>query len=217
MTTQTLVRIGSFALIVAGVLGIGYGLIAPDETAAGVFQHPNYVIGNLLNTFRWLLVTFGLVAIYLRQGDRSRTLNLIAFIVSFVAMVMTVGLDVDKTLILPYLASVNPSITSVANFAQNMPVMLQPYLMVLMIGLLLHLVGPILLGAAIVRSGVLPKLAGWLIIIANVFSYGNLFGVNILHVIGVIGIGAADIWLGFAIRSTQASEVPTSLQAQPAK
>lgn len=216
MTTQTLVRIGSIALILAGVLGIGYALIAPDETVVGVFQHPNYVLGNTLNTIRWLFVTFGLVAIYLRQGDRSRTLNLVAFVVSFVAIVMTVGLDVDKTFILPYLASVNPVITSVANFAQNMPSMLQPYLMILMLGLLLHLIGPILLGAAVLRSGVFPKLAGWLIIVANVLSYGNLFGVNFLHVIGVIGIGVADIWLGIVLRSVQ-PETSAAMQAQPAR
>jgi hypothetical protein len=218
MTTQTLIRIGSFALIAAGVLGIGYGLIAPDETAAGVFQQPTYVLGNTLNALRWILVTFGLVALYLRQGDRSRTLNLAAFLVAFVAMILTVGLDIDKTFILPYLASVNPSITSVANFAQNMPALLQPYLMILMLGLLLHLVGPILLGAAIVRSGVFPALAGWLIILANVLSYGNLFGVNILHVIGVLGVGVADIWLGLALRERQTSaETTSAMQVQSAK
>ena len=216
MTTQTLVRIGSFTLIAAGVLGIGYVLVAPDETVAGVFQNPNYVLGNSLNALRWLLVTFGLVAIYLRQGERSRLLNLIAFLVAFVAMVMTMGLDVDKTFILPYLASVNPTITSVANFAQNMPAVLQPYLSILMLGLLLHLVGPILVGTAIVRSGVLPKLAGWLMIVANILSYGNLFGVNILHVVGVLGVGAAHIWLGFALFSTRADDA-LSMQMQTAK
>jgi hypothetical protein len=215
---KTLIQIGSIALMAAGILGIGYAFLAPDETVAGVFQQRTYVLGNALNTLRWILVTFGLVALYLRQGERSRTLNLVAFLVTFVAMIVTVGLDVDKTFILPYLASVNPSITSVANFAQNMPAMLQPYLMVLMLGLLLHLIGPILLGAAVVRSGVFPALAGWLIIIANILSYGNLFGINILHVIGVIGVGVADIWLGWALRTTETNEgVAASMHVHAAK
>lgn len=213
MSSQTLIRIGSVALIGAGALAVGYALIAPDETVAGVFQHPNFVLGNLLNTLRWMLMTFGLVALYLRQGHRSRALNLAAFLVSFVAIVLTVGLDIDKTFILPYLASVTPAITSLANFAANMPPMLQPYLMVLLAGLLLHLVGLIMTGAAIIRSGVLPQGAGGLLIVGTVLSYGNLFGVGFLHAAGVIGVGVALAWLGLALWSPQA-ETTVAMQPQ---
>jgi hypothetical protein len=157
-------------------------------------------------------MTFGIVALYLRLGDKHPTLNLAAFLSSFTAIVLTVGLDVDKTFILPYLASVTPAITSVANFAQNMPSALGPYLAVLMTGLLLHLIGLIMLGAAVVRSGILPKGSGWLLIVSTVLSYGSLFGVSILHVVGVIGVGLALVWLGLALRSAQ---VETSASSQP--
>lgn len=216
MPTQTLIRLGSLALIGAGVLAIGYALIAPDETVAGVFQHPNFVLGNILNTARWLLMTVGTVALYLRQGHRSRILNLAAFLISFVAIVLTVGLDIDKTFILPYLASLIPSITSVADFALNMPTALQPYLAVLMTGLFLHLVGLVVLGAAVVRSGVLPAWAGWLLIIGTVLSYGNMFGIGFLHTVGVIGVGVALAWLGVALWSPPA-EASAVVQAQFAK
>ncbi len=216
MPSQTLIRIGSIALIGAGALAVGYALIAPDETIAGVFQHPNFVIGNILNTARWLLMTMGLVALYLRQGHRSRALNLAAFLLSFVAIVLTVGLDIDKTFILPYLASVNPAVTSMTNFATNLPAMLQPYLMVLLAGLFLHLVGLIVQGVAIVRSGVLPVGAGWLLIVGTVLSYGSLFGINLLHTVGIIGVGVALAWLGVALWSPQA-ETSVTMQPQLAK
>lgn len=211
MTSQTLVRIGSIALIAAGAFAVGYALIAPDETAVGVFQHPNFVLGNVLNTARWMLMTVGIVALYLRLGDKHPALNLTAFVLSFNAMVLTVGLDIDKTFILPYLASLTPAITSMANFAQNMPAALGPYLAVLMTSLLLHLLGLILLGVAVIRSGVLPNRAGWLLIVGTVMSYGSLFGVSILHVAGVIGVGIALAWLGFRLQSSQA-EMSTSSQ-----
>ena len=216
MSSQTLIRIGSIALIGAGVLAVGYALIAPDETAPGVFQHPNFVTGNVLNTARWMLMAFGIVALYLRQGHQSRALNLTAFLISFVAIVLTVGLDIDKTLILPYLASGIPAITSVANFATHMPAALQPYLAVLMAGLLLHLVGLVVLGAAIVRSGVLPHWAGWLLIVGTVLSYGSLFGISMLHTIGVIVVGVALAWLGYALWA-QKNETAAALQPELAK
>jgi hypothetical protein len=213
MTAFTLIRIGRFALIGAGALAIGYALIAPDETAAGVFQHPRYVLGNALNTARWLLLTLGLVAVYLRQGHRSPRLNLAAFVTAFVAIVLTTGLDIDKTLILPYLASITPAITSMTNFATFMPSALQPYLAVLMSTLLLHLVGLILVGVAVVRAGVLPRWAGWLLIASTVLSYGNLFGLGWLHTFGVIGVGVALGWLGLALSAPQ-PEASGALQPQ---
>jgi hypothetical protein len=211
MTSQNIIRIGSIALIAAGVLAVGYALIAPDETVAGVFQHPNFVIGNVLNTLRWLLMTFGIIALYLRLGDKHPALNLAAFLSSFTAIVMTVGLDVDKTFILPYLTSLNPAITSMGDFAANMPAALGPYLVVLMTTLLLHLVGLIMLGVAVVRSGALPHWAGWILIVGTVMSYGSLFGMGILHTVGVIAVGIALAWLGFALRSSQV-EINTSSQ-----
>jgi hypothetical protein len=216
MTSQTLIRIGSFALVGAGVLAAGYGLIAPDETTPGVFQHPAYVLGNVLNTARWILMTFGLVALYLRQGHRRRALNLAAFLSSFIAIILTVGLDVDKTFILPYLASLTPAITSMADFAANMPAALQPYLAVLMSALLLHLVGLVLVGVAVVRSGVLPAWAGWLLIAGTVSSYGSLFGLGWLHTLGVIAVGAALAWLGVALWAPAVEPAP-ALQPQMAK
>jgi hypothetical protein len=212
MTAHTLVRIGSIALVGAGVLAAGYAIIAPDESVPGVFQQPDYVIGNVLNTVRWVLMTFGLVALYLRLGQRSPRLNLAAFLTSFVAIVLTVGLAIDKTFILPYLASVTPAITSVANFATNLPAALQPYLAVLMTGVLLHLLGLILVGMAVVRSAVLPRWAGWLLIAGTVLSYGNLFGIGWLHFIGVIGVGVALAWLGLALWAPQ---VEAGLARQP--
>jgi uncharacterized membrane protein YgdD (TMEM256/DUF423 family) len=216
MSSQTLIRLGSLALISAGVLAIGYALIAPDETAPGVFQHPNFVIGNVLNTVRWILMPFGLVALYLRQGHQKRALNLTAFVLSFVAIVLTVGLDIDKTFILPYMASLNPGTTSMADFASNMPTSLQPYLVVLMTSLALHLVGLILLGVAVVRSGVLPQWAGWLLIVGTVFSYGSLFGSNVAHTVGVVMVGIALAWLGAALWSRQ-SEASGTMQPLLAK
>jgi uncharacterized membrane protein YgdD (TMEM256/DUF423 family) len=216
MSSHTLIRIGGFALVGAGGLAIGYALIAPDETVAGVFQNPNFVVGNVLNTARWLLMTFGLIALYLRQAERSRALNLVAFLTSFVAIILTAGLDIDKTFTLPYIASLTPGITSMANFAPNMPAALQPYLAIHMTTLLLHLVGLILVGAAVVRSKVLPVWAGWLLILGTVLSYGNLFGIGLLHTVGVIGVGAASVWLGVALLAPQA-EASASLQPQLAK
>jgi hypothetical protein len=139
-----------------------------------------------------------------------------AFLLSFVAIVLTVGLDIDKTFILPGLASITPAVTSVANFAANMPAALQPYLAILMAGLLLHRVGLVVLGAAVVRAGVLPQWAGWLLMIGTVLGYGNLFGVGGLHTVGVIGVGVALAWLGAALWSPQA-EADVAMQPQMAK
>lgn len=203
MTTQTLIRWSSIALMLAALLSLGYAAIGPDENTAGVFSHPAYVAANLINVFRQGLLGLGAIGLALCLRGRLARLG---FLATFCAALLVVGLDVDKTFILPYLASVNPGITHVGNFAQHLPAMMQSYLLVFMVSLLLYLVGPILLGVAIWRSGALPRWAGAVLIAGNLLQYGNMFGVGILHNIGVAIFGIALGWLGYAIWQRVAEE-----------
>jgi hypothetical protein len=209
MTTRTLIRWSGAALVLAALLSLGYAVLGPDENTPGVFNHPNYVIANLLNTIRQGLLAFGVIGLGLSLRGK---LAVLGFLVMFFATLLVVGLDVDKTFILPYLASANPAITHVGNFAQNIPPMMQNYLLVFLIALGLYLVGPILLGIAILRSDTLPRWAGAVLIVSNIMQYGNMFGVAILHSIGVAVFGLALGWLGYALWARPAA---TNTIAQP--
>jgi hypothetical protein len=200
MTTQNLIRWSGAALMLAALLSLGYAVLGPDENTAGVFNHPNYVIANLLNTIRQGLLALGVIGLGLSLRGR---LAAVGFLVMFFGTVLVVGLDVDKTFILPYLATVNPSITHMGNFAQNMRPQMQNYMLVFLVTLLLYFVGPVLLGIAILRDSRLPRWLGVVLIIGNIMQYGNMFGVAILHSIGVAVFGLALGWLGYRLWAWQ--------------
>jgi hypothetical protein len=195
--------------MLAALLSLGYAVLGPDENTAGVFNHSNYVIANLLNTIRQGLLALGVIGLGLSLRGK---LAAAGFLVMFFGTVLVVGLDVDKTFILPYLATVNPSITHMGNFAQNVPPLMQNYMVVFLVALLLYFVGPLLLGIAIVRDSRLPRWLGVVLIVGNILQYGNMFGVAFLHSIGVAVFGLALGWLGYKLWAWQTT---TSTVTQP--
>ena len=156
MTSATLFRMGGLALLVALPLQIlGFVLHPPGERVVDVIQ-PAYGPAHLILFVSWLFAVLGLTGFYARQAERAGILGLIGFVATVFAAAYHFYLLLYEAYATVALAG-DPATKALVGD-----------------GPLAHgagALGPLgfasilafpLFGVAIVRAGVLPRLAGWL-------------------------------------------------------
>ncbi|NET35303.1 MAG: hypothetical protein F6K19_25290 [Cyanothece sp. SIO1E1] len=173
---------------------------------------PAWLISHNFHFLGACLILLGLVGLYARQMEKAGNLGLIAFMIALVGTAMFVGTGMLSAHLWPFIAIAAP------DFVQaNGPVFsLSPprYVDLLVTGVLL-IVGYVLMGIVTLRVGILPRMAAWLLIAGAVifnlppypiFSDLNIAGLPvpwILIVVGSLVFGAAFIWLGYALWSSE--------------
>src|SRR5215210_1334014 len=172
MSSRTLFRLSGLALMIALPLQIlGFVLHPPSEQVVDVLK-PLYGPVHLILFFSWMFALPGLIGLYARQANRAGILGLIGFAAVLFAAA-------DHFYLLLYEAYATPLLAqepATRSLIENGPLAhgagaLGP------LGFLGILAFP-LFGIACVRAGILPRLSGWLQIVAVLALFLGAFIVS---------------------------------------
>jgi hypothetical protein len=218
MSFTQLFRLSGMVLLLGAMVSVVAGVMTLflDISLSAL---PTTIQSPLWSTF-WsvafvgiVLVLLGLPALYLRQaGGRGGVLGLIGVFLVALGSFLGMATTAYFVSILPLLAAKAPNLinagyeTSLAVFGIGATA--------------LGLIGPLLLGIAVIRAKVFPALVGLLLMVSAVLSPVTTFSSGVLFaLIGLVGIVSAAIaygWVGM-ILTTQynvaGAEVPSSVQA----
>lgn len=194
-----LIRLSGIALISGGaLLAIGYALnsLLLPEGFIGMYSSPLTTFAYVLRIVGAIFLLCGLPAIFARQaqGSSAVTLSLIGFVMIFLGIAtLEVGINSIYAFIFPPLAT-NPSTQPVLlALDANRPLGAS---IAYGLGLIGEAFGPLLLGIAILRAKVLPRLAGVMFLLLPLFTIVGL--PDFLLIQAIVGVGfAAALGLGF--------------------
>jgi len=202
MTPQTLLRLTGLAAIVAGVLEalnavLDYLLFPPAQslihTSVMSFSQRAatnaWVIQQAVNWVAKVFVLWALVGLYTRQAKQTRVLGFIAFLLSFVGVMLVFGDIFGYYLLAPDLARVTPA------FLDGGPTQLSSVgLLSFVLPFLAAQMGILLFGVASLRAKVFPRWAAALFILTPLlFVVG---GFITLPFVGDVAFGAGLVWMG---------------------
>ena len=201
---SNLVRWSGLAAMAGGALYALFLFFHPPNEPSGmddVLWVPVHVV--------WLvsivLVLLGLVGLYVRYADQTGSLGLAAFVVAFLGNTLLVAGSFIDAFVIPVLALKFPVVF------EDPPV---PLSIALSLTYLLFVLGYVLLGTAIVRSGVLPRWAGLMLAVgAPLFAVG-VATVQPLTVVGAVLFGVGWAWLGYMMVSGQSVAVQQTARAR---
>jgi hypothetical protein len=201
MSVRPLLRLSGIALIGGGILlaiGSAISSLFLPQGLIGIYSAPLAISAFIIRIVGAIFLLMGLPAIFVRQaqGVKAVTLSLIACIVTFVGVaVLEVGMNSIYAFIFPPLAT-NPA-TQPVLIALDAHRPLGASL-AFGVGLLGEVFGPLLLGIAITRAKVLPRLAGVMFIIVPVLTIVGLPDVLLVQAIAGVAVAAA-FGLGFVL------------------
>ena len=192
MSTNRLIRWSGFSLILAGVLLILGNIIHPSsETPQTIIAMENRLIsGHWLLTFFAVFFLLGLTGVYASHISQFGRLGLAAFVSLFFGTIFY-AVSSDYGFNAPVLARLAPQ--SLAAINAYPPVMIMDGLFVLLL-----LVGFILFGITILRSGIFPKWSGIFIIIGwPIYMIASALALTVFALMWLVAIlGAFLLSLG---------------------
>ena len=148
----------------------------------------------------FLMMGVGILGVHLRQAEQAGWLGLIGVVLASFGSLLTVTTSFMWGLVAPYLArqEVTPRAPNDLLGPQGA---IPGIFKLLLTYILILLPGFILTGIAVIRAGVLPPFAGWLVLIGIVVSQpGNMVSrLALFRNIGGVLFGAGLAWLGLAL------------------
>jgi hypothetical protein len=191
MSSSNLIRWSGLAALVGGVLFVVldildfllYGNLPYSEAAtAGSFI---FVQGTFIIAI--ILIGLGLVGLYAHQMEEAGSFGLVAFIVSFIGVIMAAGSIWSEFFVGAWLAGTAPQLLE-ANPSGTMAAGI-------ILSYFLFALGWLLFGLASLRAGVLPRGAAALLIVgAFLFAIISLLQFPFESIV----LGAALAWMGYA-------------------
>jgi hypothetical protein len=149
------------------------------------FQFEQNQIGGFFNLAGVIFILLGLVGLYLLQAKETGVFGFISFLVLFIALALVAGAEWMTSFVIPVIENVKPELLEAAP-----PSPLMEGFMITFISLS---VGAVLFGLLVAIKGILPRLAGVLVLLGGV---ADLFPLNMPISIYLFGLGF--IWLGWA-------------------
>jgi hypothetical protein len=210
-----LLRWCGLALVAAGVLMVVATLLHPSrETAATIVaSEPRLVAAHVVYTVAWLLVLLGFPGLYAAQRGGMGRLGLVGFLTAFSGTYL-IAVTGNFGFLAPVLAKQSPAVLD--SISQYSPV-------VIINGLaaILFMIGYILFGIAMIRTGTLPRWAGVLVAVgapAHLLGFGIAQLVSTaawpIAILGSVSLGAGLGWAGYRMwREPAASDAVGSDKA----
>lgn len=198
MSTAKLIDWSGLASILAGVFYAVGALLHPVGEDLAAVNSSNWVPAHLVYWVSILLLHFGLVGMYARQAEQSGWLGLVGFVLALIGTALVGSILLYVSTVLPLIAD---EAQSIFDEAATPPDFLQP-VFVFGFGL-----GWILLGIVTMRTGVLPRWSGLMLIIGVtlfVISEAGTFEETLAHLLvtaGDIIFGLALMWIGYTLWS----------------
>ena len=207
MSYSKLTRWSGLAAVAGGVL---FGILSVAEFLAGA----NRPLSEAAATSAWpvieggyvlaaVLLGLGLVGLYARQAQRAGTLGLIAFVVTFIGVLLVTGSVWSEAFLGPWLARTAPELLD-SGSADSM-------FFAFWLSYILFSLGWFLFALASLRAGVLSRGAAILLLIAAPLQ----FVLGFLNVpLGGVLLGAALVWMGYDLWSGAGAAEEPKLMAQ---
>jgi hypothetical protein len=218
MSSTQLFRLSGIILLLGAVVSVIAGLMTlfldiSLSASPKTIQSPLWPTFWSLTFVGIVLVLLGLPALYLRQArGRGGVVGLIGVVLVALGSFLGMATTAYFVSILPLLAEKAPNLinagyeTSLAVFGLGATV--------------LGIIGPLLLGIAVIRAKVFPALVGILLMVSAVLSPVTTFSSGVLFaLIGLVGIVSAAIaygWVGMILttqHNVAGAEAPSSVQA----
>ena len=188
------------ALVLAGALWALTSVIHPNNCDPKATASRYWTAALCGHALSFLLLVLGLVGLHVRQADAAGLLGLAGFILALLGSALTFAVDVNMAFLLPDLNARQPTPRPVTDLVgPSGP--LRWLSLLTATHVIVFVPGAVLTGIAVIRAGVFPAAAGWLLIAGMVVSniggfVGSLF---LLRRIGGVIFGAALAWLGLVL------------------
>ena len=201
MSSSSLMRWSGLAASVGGalfiVLDVAEFLLIGNQPYSEAAASGGWILVQGSYILAAVLISLGLVGLYLCQARHAGRLGLIAFVVTFLGGMMAAGSTWSETFFGPWLAQAAPELLDADPTGAVIAGVLVSYV--------LFALGWFLFGLVSLRAGVLPRGAAILMMIGALLFV--VFSVMELPFTGVL-YGAAVAWMGYALWSG-AAEAPS--------
>ena len=201
VSPMQLIRWSGLGPMLAGLALVLFPLLHPNHDPAG-YKSALWVPAHFMPSLAAILTLFGLFGLLARQLQRAGWLGVVAFVVAVVGTSLLLTAGMLEMFIFPYLGEIRPTWEE-----EPPPAGIVEAFLAIKATLTL---GYVLVGAAIVRAGVLPRSAGVLLAVSTVaFNFGDpvLMALGLEAAWGLpfalFGVGLA--WFGYGLW-TSASE-----------
>ncbi len=195
MSSTTLSRLSGIILLLGALVSVIAGLMtlffdSSLSASPSTIQSPLWSPYWSLVFVALVLVLMGLPAFYLRQaGGRGGLLGLIGIFLLVLGSFLGMATVAYFVSIMPLLAAKAPNLINAGFFETSFA----------LFGLgstALGIIGPLLLGMAVIRAKVFPSLVGLLLIVAGILSPSTAFSGLLFTLLGLVGTIAAAIAYG---------------------
>ncbi len=197
MSSTTLYRLSGILLLLFAVISVIAGLMtllldSSLSASPSTIQNPLWATYWSLVFVSLILLLFGLPALYLRQaGGRGGLLGLIGVFLVGLGSELGMAMVAYFVSIMPLLAEKAPNLINTGFYETSFGVF----------GLgsaVLGIIGPLVLGIAVIRAKVFPPLVGALLIVSGILSPSTEFPGLLFTLLGLVGTIAAAIAYGGA-------------------
>lgn len=223
MNSQILYRWSGVVLLVGGLLCLvsstlsAFIIPGTNPTPGQILSAPWFLFEILLYAGLLLLV-LGLPGGYLRQSGRAGMLGFAGFLLLLLGILFTWAFASARVVIWPYFAQSAPSLLPSGNQGPALG-----FILWIMIPIVFLILGEILLGISILRTGVFPRPVGWLFIAAGVLNILTFFLppsdiAEIMDPITDAVFFIAFTWMGYILTSRAGSQTgPQTASPSPAQ
>lgn len=207
--TDQLIRWSGLTLILAGLLFGLFPFAHPNHDPDG-FRGAIWVPAHLMPNVGAIVALFGLIGVFVRQLRAAGWLGVIAFVATIVGTASFVSGLMIEAFIIPYMSLAFPEVI----LDDTPPPGIGEAFVVIR---MLFMLGFILVGAAVIRAGLLPRGVGMLLIVATlVNTFGDILIGEPAFYFGSVTFGIALGWLGAALWNDRGGRPGASrLRAQP--
>lgn len=193
MVTTKLIKWSGLASVLAGVLYAFAALIHPAGEDVASILMPAWVPAHILGAASAIFMLFGFVGLYARQAEKAGWVGLTGFVLVFVGSAFLMAEEFQSVVFSPIAAVKAPTLIEESTNSGSIPVFGLVFLVSFALGF-------ILFGIATMRSGVLPRWSGLVLIMGLLLTFGG----QISHGVGIIAaivIGGSLAWMGYALWS----------------
>jgi hypothetical protein len=212
VTTPKLIRWAGLSAMVAGII---FTAIQPTHPP---FNTSTFIIITALKTSISIFGLLGITGLYARQVEETGWLGLAGYLLLTIYYAVQMCISFIEPIVLPLLTTIAPAFVESAlqlSGGTGVPTNLGGITTVYSLVSILYVLGSLLFGSAMFRARILPRGAAALLAVSGPLA-GTMFKLLPYQLVQLtsIPIGAAMVWLGYALFSERQEKPSESLLDQ---
>jgi hypothetical protein len=212
VTTPKLIRWAGLSAMVAGII------FTAVQPAHPPFNTSTFMIITSLKTSMPIFALLGITGLYARQVEEAGWKGLAGYLLLTIYFAVQMCISFIEPTVLPLLTTVAPTFVESAlqlSRGTGVPTNLGGLTTVYSLASILYVLGSLLFGIAMFRARILPRGAAVLLAISGPLA-GTMFTLLSYQLVQLtsLPIGAAMIWLGYALFSERRGKQSASLLDQ---